>query len=392
MVRALRAEARFADAERWCRALLAAAPKDSRWASELARIAQDAGDPVEAETRWHGALLASPGQVGALIGLAQALTGQHRFAEARAVLDELSAREPHRTEPVVTLVRTLMVEGDVEAAEHHARALIAHGAGGLEHHLLLGRVLEATAYGAAAADLYLELAAASPQALEPHLASGKLAARRGDFPTARGHFERALAIAPEHVEVHLGLAEALAELGLAKEAAATAEETVLLGPNQPRAHLGRAVVAEVLGQLDVARLAMLEARSALPWRVEPLLQLAQLVLRHGHAATAAAHGEALLAAHPRHLLARRTAFDVAMATDRHETARAILSTLAEQLPAHREVQRRLARFDWHDGAIDRARARSARITAHDPRIHGGPDLIDPTRIISQRRRERSAPS
>ena len=60
-------------------------------------------------------------------------------------------------------------------------------------------------------------------------------------------------------------------------------------------------MAETLGQLDAARLALLEARSALPWRVEPLLQLAQFALRHGHADAAAAHGEALLAAHPRHL-------------------------------------------------------------------------------------------
>ena len=94
MVRALRAEARFTEAERLCRELLTAAPKDTRPAAELARIAQDAGDPVAAEHRWHDALLASPGQLAALLGLAQALTAQHRFPEARAILAELGAREP----------------------------------------------------------------------------------------------------------------------------------------------------------------------------------------------------------------------------------------------------------------------------------------------------------
>ena len=212
--------------------------------------------------------------------------------------------------------------------------------------------------------------------MEPQLAAGELAGRRGDFPTARAHFEQVLNIAPGHVAARLGLAEALAEIGLADEAAEAAAAAAALAPNQPRALFCRAVVAEALGQLDAARLALLEARSALPWRVEPLLQLAQLALRHGHAAAAAAQGEALLAEHPRHLLATLTAFDVAMATDREEAARTILDPLAERLPVHREVQRRLARLDWVDGAIDRARARCARITVHDPRIHGGPDAID----------------
>ena len=99
MVRALRAEARFSEAERLCRELLAAAPRDTRPAAELARIAQDAGDPVAAETRWHDALLASPGQLAPLLGLAQALTAQHRFAEARAILVELGAREPGHPQP-----------------------------------------------------------------------------------------------------------------------------------------------------------------------------------------------------------------------------------------------------------------------------------------------------
>ena len=204
----------------------------------------------------------------------------------------------------------------------------------------------------------------------------ELAARQGDLATARDHFEQVLASAPGHVAAQLGLASTLAELGLADEAADAAAAAVAMAPNQPRTHLGRASVAEALGRLDAARLAMLEARSALPWRVEPILQLTQLALRHGHVDAAASHGEALLAAHPRHLAARLTAFDAAMAAGRHETARTILTSLAEELPAHREVQRRLARLDWQDGAVERSRARWARITAHDPRIHGGPDPID----------------
>ena len=182
--------------------------------------------------------------------------------------------------------------------------------------------------------------------------------------------------APGHVAAQLGLASTLAELGLATKPPMQQQPPSPWRPTS-RAPISAAhLVAEALGRLDAARLAMLEARSALPWRVEPILQLTQLALRHGHVDAAASHGEALLTAHPRHLAARLTAFDTAMAAGRDEAARTIMTSLAEELPAHREVQRRLARLDWQDGAVERSRARWARITAHDPRIHGGPDPID----------------
>ncbi len=244
-----------------------------------------------------------------------------------------------------------------------------------EHRLLLGRVLEAAADGSAATAFYRELVARTPHAPGPCLAQAEWTARQGDFETAREQFSRILAKAPDHLGAVLGLAQALAELGLDEEAGALAARAALLAPNQPRARLARAGVAETLGRLGQARLALLEARSALPWRVEPLLQLAQFALRHGDHAAAADHGDALLAGHPRHLGARLAACDAAMAAGRQDQARAILAGLAAELPAHREVERRLARVDWQDGAVERARARWARITAHDPRIHGGPDPI-----------------
>jgi predicted Zn-dependent protease len=375
LARALRGEGRFAESESLCRLLRAAAPKEAAPAAELARIAHEAGDPVGAERRWHDVLLVAPAQSAALLGLAQALTAQHRFADALAILAGFAAREPERTEPIAGLIRTLLAQGDVAAAEERARALVLRPDARPEHRLLLGRVLEAAPDGSAATAFYRELVAQTPHAPGPRLAQAEWTARQGDFETAREQFSRILADAPDHLGAVLGLAQALAELGLDEEAGTLAARAALLAPNQPRARLARAGVAETLGRLDQARLALLEARSALPWRVEPLLQLAQFAPRHGDHAAAADHGDALLAGHPRHLGARLAACDAAMAAGRQDRARAILAGLAAELPAHREVERRLARVDWQDGAVERARARWARITAYDPRIHGGPDPI-----------------
>ena len=370
IVRGLRGEGRYDEADAACGHAMMAVPADPRPKAEAARIALDRGDPVTAESRWHAALLAHPGHLGAVLGLGQALTAQHRFLEARGLLEELALRHSARDEPLTALVRTLMAEGDLAAAELRARELVARDPERIEHALQLGRVLEAGSDMDEAAALYRRLAMAQPQAVEPRLARAELAARQGDLATARAGFAAILERLPDQLRALLGLAAVMAELGEAELTEQTLAQAMAVAPSQCRVHLARASCAETLGQPDGARLALLEARSAMPWRVEPLLQLAQLALRQGRQDVAATQAQTLLATHPRHLPGRLTAFD-ALIGGEPETARALLAMLAEELPLHREVQRRLARLDWLDGAVDRARARCARISAHDPRLHGG---------------------
>ena len=375
IVRTLRAEGRYAEAEAACRLLATTTGKDPRPLAELARLARDAGEPVEAEHRWQAALLAHPGHATILVGLAQALTAQHRFAEARSLLVEHARANPNRAEPLAALVRTLLLEGDTAAARVHAQALVARDPRGLSPALLLGRVLEAAGELSAAAAHYARLVAEQPPASAPRLAAAELAASRGDPAGARDGYAGILARQPQQLEARLGLAAALAELGRAEEAEAAAGAAVALAPNQPRSHLQKAAVAESLGRIDAARLVLLEARSAMPHRVEPLVELARLALRHGYLDPAAEHAAALLAEHPRSLAARLQAADVAFARQETEAARQIVAALASELPEHREVQLRRARLDWHDGAVSRARRRVARAGALDPRLHGPLDPI-----------------
>lgn len=376
LIRSLRAEGRLAEAERLGRLSLGGMTKDPRPALELARIAHEAGDPVEAECRWHTALLFHPGHDQAVLGLSRTLTGQHRFAEARALLEGLAARDRERHEPLAALVRTLLVEGDLDAAAASAAALAALSPRNHTDRLLLGEVREAASDFGGAAEIYRSALAGAPRDHAAELALARLAARQGDMETARDLFTATLRTQPGQLDALTGLSGVLAELGLAEEADAIAVEATRHAPNQPRTHLARAVAAETTGRLNAARLALLEARSILPWRVEPLLELARLALRHGQREAIAERGASLIAGHARHLAARLVAFDCAMAGAGLDQARAIIAPLAEELPRHREVERRLARLDWHDEAVEPARARWRRITQHDIRIHGGPDPIE----------------
>lgn len=375
MARSLRAEGHYPEAEAACHQLQATAPNDPRPLMELARSAHDAGDPVAAESHWHAALLAHPGHGSILSGLAWSLATQHRFADARRLLSAIAGSMSDRTEPYVALVRSAMLEGDLTAAEAHARTLLEIEPRHLTHALRLGRVLVAAGSLREAAELFHRLAEEQPQAPEPVLAAAALADRQGDLTEARAGFAAVLDRNQRNVEALLGLAGTLAQLGLGAEAETAAAAAVALLPNQPRTHRCRAAVAETLGDLDAARLALLETRSVMPHRQETLLELARLALRHGWLDAAAEHAEALLAAHPRSLAARLTACDVALARREPEAARTLLATLASELPEHRDVQHRLARLDWHDGAVARARRRVAAASAFDPRLHGPADAI-----------------
>ena len=109
------------------------------------------------------------------------------------------------------------------------------------------------------------------------------------------------------------------------------------------------------GRLDDARLALLEARSAMPHRRASRCCSS----RSWPCATASrsrrrARGRAARA-HPRSVNARLTAFDAAIAGQPERGRPRGPGRARRRAAEHREVQRRLARLDWLDGAVERAR-------------------------------------
>ena len=233
--------------------------------------------------------------------------------------------------------------------------------------------------------------------------------RRPSLPPARAtsrpprrSSRRCSRMAPAQLDALLGLAERAGRAraggggrrGRGRGGAPRAEPAA--GPPRP------GTVAETLGRLDAARLALLEARSALPWRVEPLLQLAQLALRHGQRRGRGGHGAALIAAHPRHLARPPYRVRRAMAAGHGRARRARSWRRSSRAAAHREVaaapgaaglagRRGRARagalapdhaprpaHPWRAGP-DRAarRASAARPRGRDPRLPAGAQRADP---------------
>src|SRR4051794_8156844 len=192
-VRALRVEDHYGTAERLCRRLMDRVPDDHRPRAEYARCAHDADDLTEAESRWHGALLRHHGRVSVALGLAQTLTAQNRFAEARALLDRLAGQQPHRAEPLVALARNALLEGNLKAAQVASDRLLAAHPRGLDHLLLRGRLLELQLDYRGAATWYRDLALDHPGSLEPRLAMGELAQRQAELTGAIKAFRGVLA-------------------------------------------------------------------------------------------------------------------------------------------------------------------------------------------------------
>jgi Flp pilus assembly protein TadD len=172
--RALRTQGRFAEAEDYCRILLALHPGEAGPLQELARIALEAGEPLVSEVLWRRALVVSKRAPEAQLGLAQALAAQHRFAAARAILEQLDRVQPGRPEALAPLARTLLAEGDLDGADAVLLRLIEREPGRLEHRLARGRVLEQRWVYPAAAALYAELKVQWPESAAVRLAIADL--------------------------------------------------------------------------------------------------------------------------------------------------------------------------------------------------------------------------
>lgn len=371
--RALRAQGRLDDAEGYCRTLLALHPGEAGPLMELARIALDAGEPLLAEARWRRAVMLSGRAPEAILGLAQALAAQHRFAAACALLEQLGADRP---EIAAALARTLLAEGDLDRAERVLRTLVQQEPHKPEHRLALGRVLEQRWDYPAATVLYRELAQAWPETAAVRQASGELALLQGDAMLARDSFLEVLERDLEHLEARLGLADAATATDAPEEAQRWLAEAMALAPASPRVWQRRIRLAEEAGRVEEARLLLLEACSAMPQREQPRLWLIAFDLRRGEPEAARQHAAAALVAHPRSLSTGLAALDAAFAAGALDDVREVLEPLAEALPEHREVQRRLARLETLDGAAERARGRWWRLARFDPRIHGPVDRLE----------------
>jgi hypothetical protein len=220
------------------------------------------------------------------------------------------------------------------------------------------------------------LATAFPRHAEVLAAHARAALLQAELAVAESSWAALLALDPDRPDAWLGLAATRAEAGEVEAGLKLVDEAAQRWPRHPAIPVERARILEETRRVQDARLTLLAARASLPHRRELLIAMTELERRRGALGEARAIAEEALAEHRHSLDVALLASDLRLATEGSEAAQALLDPLAEALPCHREVEKRLARLEAIDGRLERARRRWRRIARHNVRISGPEDEIE----------------
>jgi len=221
---------RHAEAERLCRQVLAALPREPYALYLLGMVAIATARPELAESSLAEALTLAPQEPAVHNGIALLRAAQGRFAEALASHDRALALNAGDVGALIGRALALAELGDLAAAEQslrRARAIAPRSIEALRHHAL---ALAALGRHEEAARAYQELVALDPgdPLAEFHFAT--VLADLGRIEEAAERYERALALNPELAPARLELVKLLCDLGRAEEALDRARDGMRRGP------------------------------------------------------------------------------------------------------------------------------------------------------------------
>ena len=265
-------------------AFLAWEPRSAAALFDAGFVAEQLGQPAQAQAFYRRALESDPGLVGAAVDLARLLADQP--AEAEEVLRRSLARREGEPKLLGALASLAVAQGKLDEAEAAARQVLsrhprdaaawqvlaavdaARGHSRLAESLLqsarklddkdpaiphaLG-LLALQRDDATAARAWFEQATQ----LDPGFAAawanlGALALRYRDYAAAEQSYERALQLGAGGWEVHLAHGWALEGLKKPREARAEYERVLALRPGQDDASYGRALALRAEGDLSAA--------------------------------------------------------------------------------------------------------------------------------------------
>jgi tetratricopeptide (TPR) repeat protein len=236
-------------------------PKTSEVLCEYGSVYLAAEEPERARQRFESALLLSPSDASAIIGLAGVDLLERNYDHGIVILRELLAREPQKSSAHALLARVLLENNrNAEAAEEarRAMALDAYDAEALhtlacvksserkadEARSLAWRVVSLDSFNAGARRLlsqYLDGQAGYEQKVaEParaHYQRGRSLKRAGESAKAIVAFEAALRIEPHYYRALIGLGDLRLREGNYEMAAAAAKAAIAVDPEGASAHL-----------------------------------------------------------------------------------------------------------------------------------------------------------
>ncbi len=185
--------------------------------------------------------------------LATVYAQQKRFADARAMLEQVLARNPdgstelaevHR-DAYIMLGDLYLYEGVLKEANAHFVRAVAIDPDSFAAAYGLGRTNFKSGDFAGAVAALRQALARNPDHRDAHYVLGLAYVRRANYRDAHTHFARSIALDPDHAESHYGLALILLQQGQREKARQALQKVLALAPDHQRARAK-------LGELDQA--------------------------------------------------------------------------------------------------------------------------------------------
>jgi Flp pilus assembly protein TadD len=233
---------RLAEAERGCRALLAAAPNQPAAVHMLGLIREQAGDAPAGEQLVRQSLAFEPGNSQFRLNLAHLLRRRGRLPEAQQAYRQVLERAPAERAARHALAATLSDLGQLAAAETECRVLLGQAAGDADVWALLAFVLS----------------------------------NQNKLAEAESAYRRALAIDDRHALAHHNLGALLSRMERAEEALVVLDRARGLGAGGFELNFNRGRTLSLLYRLDEAERAFVDAITLRPFDIDAQVNLARL--------------------------------------------------------------------------------------------------------------------
>lgn len=312
-------EASAAAAEAALTNAAALASWDARWPYYLGYQSAQARRSEAAAAHFEAALRIDPTSLPAKIHLAEAYHDLGRGEDARAILDEILARDPRFAPAHFLLGQIDSDAGELAAAvTHWEAALEAQPDASIVHRHLatafrdLGNTAESERHLALRGDIQVALddpllfeLNALRSAAGALITQGGEAMKAGDTARAADLYAQAVAREPGNAQAQLNLGAALMQLGRKDEAARALAEAVRLDPTDSKAQFNLGLMAQETGQEAQALRAFEAAVAGDPANTRAQLALADGLRLAGRCAEALPHYTRYLADNPTDSRSRR---------------------------------------------------------------------------------------
>lgn len=246
------ARGQWAEAERYCRRMLATRGNFFHALNLLGIIAAQTRRPDEAASLLGRAVAANPGDATAHNNLANVLKDLKRFDEALASYDRALALKPDYPEAHDNRGNTLCELERLEEALASYDRVLQLRPDHTEAHNRCGNTLWKLKRFEAALDSCDRALQLRPDYPEAHNNRGNSLRGLKRPEDALASYDRALALRPDLAEVHNNRGNALRDLGRLEEALASYDRALALGPEDAETCNNRGVTLQELKRLDAA--------------------------------------------------------------------------------------------------------------------------------------------